>query len=125
MNHRERTILRKVVDEAEALGVMLNGVDEAAFLVNEEKTRAVCMTLINIGELVKNLDNDFRSKNPQVPWKDMAGLRDVAAHGYFTLRMQDIWIYASVEMPVFASQITQILESDEKQHNSSESEDIE
>jgi len=125
MNHREWTILRKVIDEAEALGLMLNGVDEAAFLVSEEKTRAVCMTLINIGELVKNLDNDFRSENPQVPWKDMAGLRDVAAPGYFTLRMQDIWIYASIEMPMFASQITQILESDEKQHPSSESENKE
>ena len=52
------------------------------------------MTLINIGELIKNLDFVFRQKHSDIPWKDMAGLRDVAAHGYFALRMTDIWIYA-------------------------------
>ena len=67
------------------------------------------MTLINIGELIKNLDFEFRQNHPNIPWKDMAGLRDVAAHGYFTLRMNDIWIYASEEIPVISDNIKAIL----------------
>ena len=70
------------------------------------------MTLINIGELVKNLDGDFRLSHAQIPWKEMAGLRDVAAHGYFALRMSDIWVYASTEIPVFKREIEDILEND-------------
>ena len=89
---------------------MLIGVDESAFLANDEKMRAICMTLINIGELIKNLSDDFREEYPNIPWKDMAGLRDVTAHGYFTLRMPDIWIYASKELPTFAEQIQAILD---------------
>ena len=69
------------------------------------------MTLINIGELTKHLDDDFRKRHEQIPWKDLAGLRDVTAHGYFTLRMSDIWISASTELPVYAKQIRDILEN--------------
>jgi len=73
--------------------------------------RAVCTTLINIGELVKNLTDDFRNTNKQIPWKDLAGLRDVTAHGYFTLRMPDIWIYASQELPPYIMIIKQTLDN--------------
>jgi uncharacterized protein with HEPN domain len=111
MSKRDRIVLNKIVEEAEILTRILLSVDEAAFLANDEKMRAICMTLINIGELVKNLDDSFRDKHKQIPWKDMAGLRDVAAHGYFTLRMPDIWIYASQELPMYTEQIKGILET--------------
>jgi len=112
MINRDRTILTKVVEEATALEQILYGVDETTFLKNDEKMRAVCMTLINVGELVKNLGDDCRKMNNEIPWKEMAGLRDVAAHGYFTLRMPDIWIYASVEMPVYKTKIKEILDNE-------------
>ena len=46
MNKRDRTILSKITDEAVTLAQMLNGIDELAFLANDEKMRAVCMTQI-------------------------------------------------------------------------------
>jgi uncharacterized protein with HEPN domain len=70
------------------------------------------MTLINIGESVKNLSEEFRMSHTEIPWKDMAGLRDVTAHGYFTLRMSDIWIYASAELLEQAKMIRDILNGD-------------
>ena len=109
MNKRDITILRKIIEEAAALAHMLHGIEELTFLVNDEKMRAVCMTLINIGELIKNLDNDFRQEHSQVPWKEMAGFRDVASHGYFTLRMSDVWLYAFTEMPAYATEIRAII----------------
>jgi uncharacterized protein with HEPN domain len=114
MNKRDKTILTKITEEATALAQMIHGIDESAFLANEEKMRAVCMTLINVGELIKNLNGDFRQKHSQIPWKKMAGLRDVAAHGYFTLKMPDVWIYASMELPLYAAQIREILDNEEK-----------
>ena len=114
MNNRDRKILIKLVEETVALSRMLQEIDEASFLINDEKMRATCMTLINIGELIKSLDNDFRESYKQIPWKKMAGFRDVAAHGYFTLRMSDVWIYASVELPLYSSQIRKILSNEVK-----------
>jgi len=106
---RDISILTKIINEATAVSTMLSGIDEQGFLSNDEKMRATCMTLINIGELIKNLDFEFRQKHTNIPWKDMAGLRDVAAHGYFTLKMNDIWIYASEEIPVILEDIKEIL----------------
>ena len=109
MTKRDRTILNKIVHEAAVIAEMLNGIDETVFSGNEEKMRAVCMALINIGELVKNLNREFRLEHKQIPWKDMAGFRDVAAHGYFTIRMPDVWLYAATELPLYAEQIKEIL----------------
>jgi uncharacterized protein with HEPN domain len=109
MTKRDNIILTKIIEETVAVANILYEVDEQQFLLNDEKKRATCMTLINIGELIKNLNFDFRQKHSDIPWKDMAGLRDVAAHGYFTLRMTDIWIYASKEIPVLSDKIKGIL----------------
>ena len=110
MTKRDIVVLKKIISETEMLSRMLAGVNEHDFLLNEEKMRSTCMTLINIGELVKNFSEDFRLSNNHLPWKDIAGLRDVAAHGYFTLKMEDIWIYASTELPGYLDQFNAILE---------------
>ncbi|NLB41554.1 MAG: hypothetical protein GX815_04715 [Clostridiales bacterium] len=39
--------------------------------------KAVCTSLINIGELVKALPQEFCEVNPQLPWKRIAGMRDI------------------------------------------------
>ena len=114
MKKRDIIILKKIIAESEVVAKFLDGIDEAVFLTDEEKMRAVCMTLINIGELIKNLTPDVRENNKQVPWKDLAGLRDVTAHGYFTLRMPDIWIYAANELPGYTVQIKEILDNTEE-----------
>jgi len=106
--NRNLTILNKIIVEAETVAKILKGLDDVSFLSNDEKMRAVCMTLINIGELIKNLDDNFREVHKQIPWRQMAGFRDIAAHGYFTLRMEDVWKYASIELPTFLVDIKDI-----------------
>lgn len=86
MQRKDRIVLSKICNEIDiALEMMGTGSFES-FDKNEK--RAVCMTVINIGELVKNLSDDFRSSNNHVPWKLIAGFRDIAAHKYGSLRMK-------------------------------------
>ncbi len=49
------------------------------------------MTVINIGELIKNLSDDVRINYPHIPWKSIAGFRGIAAHKYQTLRVGDVY----------------------------------
>ena len=114
MNKRNRKVLLKIIEESAALAKLLHEIDEQTFLADDEKMRATCMTIINIGELAKNLDDGFRKNYDHIPWKDMVGLRDVSAHGYFTLRMPDIWIFATEEFPTYAMQIKEILANEEE-----------
>ena len=72
-------------------------------LSDEKLKRAVGMTVINIGELVKNITDEMRVMHPEVPWKAVAGMRDIAAHKYQTLRMEDV--YNTVKQDFFSLKV--------------------
>jgi uncharacterized protein with HEPN domain len=109
MNERDRSVLIHICEEAAIIAELLRGFDLASFLQDERTKRAVAMSLINIGELIKLVSADMRLQNEHIPWKDIAGLRDVTAHGYKTLRMNDIWDTAIIEIPQLKKDIETIL----------------
>jgi len=109
MDKRDKILLQKILDEANIIAKLVEGFDCDSFVADEKTKRATCMTLINIGELVKLLSSETRQQNPDVPWRSIAGLRDVAVHGYMTLRMEDIWETVSVSLPTLKAQIDTIL----------------
>ncbi len=80
-----------------------------AFLSDEMLKRAICMTVINIGELIKNLSENCRREYPAVPWKAIASFRDIAAHKYQTLRMEDVYETVFADFPALRQKIIQIL----------------
>ena len=79
------------------------------FEQNEMLKRAVSMTVINIGELVKNLSEETRIAYTHIPWKAIAGFRDIAAHKYQTLRMADVYETVNTDFPSPKEQIEKIL----------------
>lgn len=109
MERRDRIILQKVVSEIQIAQRMMNGSTLEQFRENEMLMRAVSMTVINIGELVKNLSDETRLANPHIPWKAIAGFRDIAAHKYQTLRMEDVYETVSADFPALKEQIEDIL----------------
>jgi uncharacterized protein with HEPN domain len=48
-----------------------------------------------IGEVTKRISKDLRNKNPQVPWSDMAGMRDILIHDYIDVDIEIVWKTAS------------------------------
>lgn len=111
MQHRDRIILIKILDEIKVALDMINNLSFDAFNSNEMLKRAVCMTVINIGELVKNLTETVRNEHKSIPWKNIAGFRDIAAHKYQTLKMSDVYKTVVDDFPVLESNIKAILES--------------
>ena len=112
MNDRDRIVLLKIKNEAELLLELTDGYDLQSFLGDEVIMRAVCMTLINIGELVKLLTEETKLQSQAIPWRAISGLRDVIAHGYQTLRMEDIWETVAKEIPLFLMQTGKILSTE-------------
>ena len=109
MERRDRIILQKVMSEIDIAEKMMDGCSLEQFRQNEMLMRAVCMTVINIGELVKNLADETRLAYPNIPWKAIAGFRDIAAHKYQTLRMEDVYETVVTDFPSLQEQIKQIL----------------
>ena len=112
MQRKDRIILTKILSEIDVAFEMLGTADLKAFLSDEKLKRAVGMTVINIGELVKNMTDEFRLSHKEVPWKAIAGLRDIAAHKYQTLRMEDIYNTATMDLPDLKEKIISILNND-------------
>ena len=106
MDNRDRTILKKVLSECEIVQDMLAGFGKEAFLSDERTKRAVCMTLVNIGELVKNLSSD--STRRDIPWRNIAGMRDITAHKYQTLNMEDVYTTAVEDIPRLKGEIPEM-----------------
>ncbi|KQC15987.1 MAG: hypothetical protein APR56_00555, partial [Methanosaeta sp. SDB] len=52
-----------------------------------------------IGEAVKNLPDDPKKGHPEIPWRDIAGLRDVVVHQYFGLDLELIWDVVKKDIP--------------------------
>lgn len=108
MNERDRQILIRLRGEVRLVSQMLDGFELQAFLADERTKRAVCMTLINIGELVKNLSDEFRMAHDHIPWRAISGLRDITAHKYQTLRMEDVWLTATRDIPQLKNELDAI-----------------
>jgi len=109
MDKRDIVLLKKILAEINVITDLIQGYDCEAFIADEKTIRAVCMTLINIGEMVKLLSDKLKRENSFIPWRSIAGLRDVTAHGYMTLRMEDIWETVRDDVVTLQEQIKKML----------------
>ena len=112
MQHREKIVLQKIYSEIEIIFDFLGDMTLEKFLSDEKTKRAIGMTVINIGELTKNLSQEFRKNYPEVSWKKTAGFRDIVAHKYETLDMNDVYKTITEDFPEMKLQIEKILDED-------------
>jgi len=114
MNHRDTQILLKVIQEIDVALEMMGQIHVEDFQKNEMLKRAVCMTVINIGELVKNITDETRNANKYIPWKAVAGFRDIAAHKYQTLKMDDVYQTVMEDFPELKVNLKNMLAKEER-----------
>ena len=75
------------------------------FLGHPVEYHAVIRALTVIGEATKDLPDGFRDENPDVPWRELAGMRDIIVHRYFGVQDSYIWDAATAEIPAIAEQV--------------------
>ncbi len=103
-------------DILEASGKVLGytaGFSYEQFAADQKTVEAVVWNLQIIGEATKNIPEEIRSHYPEVPWRDMAGLRDIIVHQYFGIKLDVIWKIIQNDLPRVRDSVQRILEPKE------------
>lgn len=79
------------------------------FMTTSHWQDAVIRQFEIIGEATRNLSPEFRSRHTQVPWRRIAGLRDVLIHNYMGVRLAAVWEVTQTDLPLLKKQINDIL----------------
>jgi len=112
MKTHERSIidyLNDIHDASEKAARFVNGLTFEQFQSNDEKVYAVIRALEVIGEAAKSIPTPMRLRYSDVPWKDIAGMRDKLIHGYFGVNLKRVWGTVMIDLPPLTVVVARML----------------
>lgn len=101
--------LKDILDSVEKIESYLEGFKEMDFDGNYAIQDAVMRRLEIIGKAVKHLPEESKNKYPNIPWKDIAGMRDILIHEYFLVDLRAVWDTSKDDLPILKKQIKDLL----------------
>lgn len=101
--------LADMLDAAGKARRFLEGVNFDAFQTNDEKGFAVVRALEIIGEAAKQVPPSVRQRWPEIPWREIAGMRDRIVHDYFGIDLRRVWDAVQHDLPPLQEAIARVL----------------
>jgi uncharacterized protein with HEPN domain len=99
MSRSPQLRLEDIVEACEQVAIYVSGYDETRFTADAKTCDAVVRQFEIIGEAVKALPESLQSQEPLIPWRLLAGFRDVLAHSYFSVETSVVWDAAVHKAP--------------------------
>ena len=107
--------LKNISEAMVAAQAFVGGMGFDAFVADDKTASAVLQKLKIVGEAAKKVPETIRQDYPQVPWQQMAGIRDQIVHAYFAVDYAMIWDTLKIDIPSLQTFIQQILEDMEEE----------
>lgn len=105
MEKDPQIFLEHIHESIVAIETYAQGMTREDFSKNTAMQDAILRRIEIIGEAVKNLPEDFRNSHAEVPWRKVAGMRDVVVHEYFSIELDLVWGLLQKEVPELKRQI--------------------
>jgi uncharacterized protein with HEPN domain len=99
MSRDPRLRLEDVIDACDRIESHIAGLTSDLFEIDRKTQDAVIRVFEIIGEAVKSIPEEIRQLEPDIPWRQIAGFRDVLAHSYFAVDPSIVWSAATRKTP--------------------------
>jgi uncharacterized protein with HEPN domain len=99
MIDRDITLLERMNDEVGFIIKTTDGVPKDAFLKDPLLQHGICMSILSIGECANRLSDEFTEKYNEIQWIQIVAVRNIAAHSYQKLNMEQIWEAVVSDIP--------------------------
>ena len=108
MKNNDKLYLQDMVTAIEKIQSYVESGD-VSFFKSPLIQDAVIRSLEIIGEVTKRLSITLRDENSDVPWRKIAGLRDILIHDYDRVGMQEVWSVVKRDLPPLQLSVQDIL----------------
>jgi len=95
---RDRLYIEHMLDAIEVIEDFLKDVNRKDFMEDKLIQDGVIREIEIIGEAAKRLSDSLKGKYPDIPWKDVCGMRDRLIHDYFGVDLDDVWRTAQEDL---------------------------
>lgn len=104
-----RVYLDDILESIDKIKAYTKNVEEAKFYEDIKLQDAVVRRFEIIGEAVKHISPTLRKKYPRIPWKKIAGTRDVFIHEYFGVNLERLWKIIQEDILPFEENLKKML----------------
>jgi len=115
MKRHYSLFIKDILDCIEKIEKFVGDMDYEQFKEDDLVNSAVIRKLEIIGEATKNLPDFIKEKYPEIPWKDMARMRDKIIHFYFGVDYEIVWKVVKERLPELQPKIEFILKEVQKE----------
>ena len=101
--------IQDIYDAIQYIKEFVGSMKRKDFLADEKTRSAVAFKIENIGEASKNIPKEIKAKYKDLPWSEMARMRDNITHFYFGINYKVVWLVVNKELPAIEPAIMKIL----------------
>lgn len=99
MKRTKEFLIKDIAEHSELIQNYTKDMTFEQFLDDSKTYNAVLRCIEVIGEAAKNIPDELKTKYSNIPWKNIAGMRDIVIHDYSTIDYEEVWQVAKKDVP--------------------------